>query len=573
MKKVIAFFLSFVICFIQIIFPNTIKAADEITLYTASNTINCTGYYVAGTQAIKTEDTTTSYDSNSHYIYNTFIDTRWSGYTGTGWWGHNNLGWWFSYLAADGKWYYIRDTWLGLKDSSGWSWYFFDKNGYMITNKFAFVQNHTEQNPADYSLRSWFYFDSSGRMVSGWKYISYKGQTPHWYYFKVGAADDPYAANGSNVHNNGNFNFVANTDINSGHNESGNQYPYYIPSFKVKVSHKYRQADGTFLTNEEYKDVTLNSQDSQGNIIGETVVYPNIKNIDDNVKYIYTGDDSKTVKVAIKGNDSGISFTVNDTTNDVEFIYERPQYAVSLDKGTGISSVEGAGMYYYGANVNISANVLEGYSFLNWSGTYSSENNSYGFIMPAEDVKETANAFIKNEYNVTYIGNGGISSSDGSSTFIESVMYGSNYTIKSGNIFARTGYTFTGWNEKADGSGKSYNAGDTFNYTSLEGMTLYAQWSYDTVKVSVPQCLIGDKNGNSSFIVKSDIKSGNIVITAPDGFYYKQEGKDDVYAKITAENNTTITKDNQSVKYTIHTDGLSSGCWNGSFNIGMELNK
>ena len=43
------------------------------------------------------------------------------------------------------------------------------------------------------------------------------------------------------------------------------------------------------------------------------------------------------------------------------------------------------------------------------------------------------------------------------------------------NPFDRNGYTFTGWNTKADGSGTSYGAGD--NYTLIDGdNVLYAQW-------------------------------------------------------------------------------------------------
>lgn len=234
----------------------------------------------------------------------------------------------------------------------------------------------------------------------------------------------------------------------------------------------------------------------------------------------------------------------------------------------GIGNITSGGGYYGGADLVGNNMIAGGFGGSGYIGGVTEGSMTTG----TNSGNGWATITYTNEYNVTYIGNGGISS-DGSSTFIEGAIYGSNYTIKSGNIFARTGYTFTGWNEKADGSGKSYKAGDTFKYDSLEGMTLYAQWSYDTVKVSVPQCLIGDKNGNSSFIVKSDIKAGNIVVTVPDGFYYKQSGKDDVYAKITAENNTIMTKDNQSIKYTISTDGLSSGCWNGSFNIDMKLNE
>lgn len=46
------------------------------------------------------------------------------------------------------------------------------------------------------------------------------------------------------------------------------------------------------------------------------------------------------------------------------------------------------------------------------------------------------------------------------------------------NAFARDGYVFTGWNTKADGSGKPYKAGDYFPLNAKTN-TLYAQWTAD----------------------------------------------------------------------------------------------
>jgi uncharacterized repeat protein (TIGR02543 family) len=51
-----------------------------------------------------------------------------------------------------------------------------------------------------------------------------------------------------------------------------------------------------------------------------------------------------------------------------------------------------------------------------------------------------------------------------------------NLTLTS-NAFTRTGYTFTGWNTAANGSGTSYANGAT--YTANAGVTLYAQWILD----------------------------------------------------------------------------------------------
>ena len=47
---------------------------------------------------------------------------------------------------------------------------------------------------------------------------------------------------------------------------------------------------------------------------------------------------------------------------------------------------------------------------------------------------------------------------------------------------AKTGYTFTGWNTSADGSGDSYTGGETFFIGAPT--TLYAQWTANDYTVS-----------------------------------------------------------------------------------------
>lgn len=59
----------------------------------------------------------------------------------------------------------------------------------------------------------------------------------------------------------------------------------------------------------------------------------------------------------------------------------------------------------------------------------------------------------------------------------------------------RSGYTFKGWNTKADGSGKTYNAGDKYESPSeADVIVLYAQWG-DTSKGNQ------EKTGVASYII------------------------------------------------------------------------
>lgn len=78
-------------------------------------------------------------------------------------------------------------------------------------------------------------------------------------------------------------------------------------------------------------------------------------------------------------------------------------------------------------------------------------------------------------YSVTYDGNGKTSGSvptDASSPYAN----GATVTVldNTGSL-AKTGYTFTGWNTAADGSGTHYDAGDQFDMGTAN-VTLYAQW-------------------------------------------------------------------------------------------------
>ncbi|MEA4923553.1 MAG: InlB B-repeat-containing protein [Eubacteriaceae bacterium] len=120
-------------------------------------------------------------------------------------------------------------------------------------------------------------------------------------------------------------------------------------------------------------------------------------------------------------------------------------------------------------------------------GTYDSTAGTITFdSIPVDDVtynydtnntaKPTMNvsATIKEGFMVTYDGNGmssGAAPSDNS-------MYISTDDItapgNTGNL-AKTGYTFSGWSTKADGTGTTYNAGSTF--TIDKDTTLYAKWT------------------------------------------------------------------------------------------------
>ena len=78
---------------------------------------------------------------------------------------------------------------------------------------------------------------------------------------------------------------------------------------------------------------------------------------------------------------------------------------------------------------------------------------------------------------------------DGSgTTATQTVPYGESATLNT-NSFTRTGYTFSGWNTKDDGTGTAY--GDGASISPSSNVTLYAQWQLNTYSYSF------DANGGS----------------------------------------------------------------------------
>lgn len=87
----------------------------------------------------------------------------------------------------------------------------------------------------------------------------------------------------------------------------------------------------------------------------------------------------------------------------------------------------------------------------------------------AEEVSEIAKA--NKPLQLTYNANNG-----SQEVVTESVRDGS--AVVKGNTFTNTGYTFLSWNTQSDGSGTTYNEGDTITLT--EDTVLYAQWKADS---------------------------------------------------------------------------------------------
>lgn len=104
------------------------------------------------------------------------------------------------------------------------------------------------------------------------------------------------------------------------------------------------------------------------------------------------------------------------------------------------------------------------------------------------------------KYTVKYNGNGGNGTLDD-----VSAESGKEVTVLS-NVFTRQGYTFTGWNTAADGSGTSYAEGDALIVNS--DVTLYAQWKKNATS-SASSTKTSSSSAKASSSSKSSPKTGD----------------------------------------------------------------
>ena len=84
-------------------------------------------------------------------------------------------------------------------------------------------------------------------------------------------------------------------------------------------------------------------------------------------------------------------------------------------------------------------------------------------------------------YTVSYEGNGNTSGTPP----VDANQYseGATVTLLGPGTLLRTGYAFSGWNTKADGTGTSYSQGKTFSMGNTD-IKLYAKWSGNTYTVT-----------------------------------------------------------------------------------------
>lgn len=297
---------------------------------------------------------------------------------------------------------------------------------------------------------------------------------------------------------------------------------------------KWNRSTSTYKVNHLLQNIgddnyTLKESAEYTETINESVT-PTVKT--------YTGFTSPAAQtVQVKG----------DGTTVVNYYYTRNSYLLTVNAGTGITSVsvlESSGMkniedtdkkkiisVRYGASVTINADISPGYSWSKWDGSFTQWNKSYSFYMPANAVNVTARA-TANKYVVQLYAN---KPSDTSNLVVNKLSdsewvydntngcYTSTFTYdEAKNIpspadtYSLKGYSVSGWYTSATGGNNVFFGNMKWNLTtSYNGVVkLYARWTENEYRISFNYVKPDNASGD---IQNNEIKEKNVKYNKPVG--------------------------------------------------------
>ena len=226
--------------------------------------------------------------------------------------------------------------------------------------------------------------------------------------------------------------------------------------------------------------------------------------------------------------------------------WETITYSISLDGNGDYDSYMDPISVRYNETVKLSANryVRTGYSFTGWNTSQDGSGTAYadGASVKNLSAKQDSVVFLyaqwsRHSYTVNFDGNGATSGTMSG----QNIAYDTAKAL-SANAFKRTGYTFTGWNTKANGTGTAYDDGEpvqNLKSGNNEKITLYAQWKVVTYKITY-KLNGGENNGENP--VSYTVTSAKIALKKPTrtGYTFKGWYTDkDCTAKVTAIANSS----------------------------------
>ena len=202
---------------------------------------------------------------------------------------------------------------------------------------------------------------------------------------------------------------------------------------------------------------------------------------------------------------SGTGSSISATVDGVTF---------SCDKGYGTTQIR----CYSGGKITISSsNTITAISFT-FSGSYTGGLETSYKNLSTTSWEKTLSSQARitaatvtytvqsSSWSVTYDANGATSGTVPTDATEYSANNNTVIVLSNTGSLAKTGYTFSGWNTKADGTGTNYSAGNTFNISA--NTTLYAKWTANTHNVTLPET---DKYGSYTMDATNPVAYGTEV--------------------------------------------------------------
>ena len=285
-----------------------------------------------------------------------------------------------------------------------------------------------------------------------------------------------------------------------------------------KVTGDYNYFQNTFLPDtfkcEGYEvantySVKYNANGGTGTMAKSTHTYNKAKNLSANefIREGYSFDSWNTKK-----NGDGTSYsnkesvknltTANEDTVNLYAQWKAKKYDVTFDANGGSCDTVSKKVTYASTYGTLPTPIRDGYEFNGWytatSGGTKITKDSDVEITVAQTLYARWSA---NSYTVTFNVNG----SGTVDPATKSVTFGQKYSSLPTPI--RDGYTFNGWNTKANGSGTTITSNN--EVTTASDHTLYAQWSAKGYTVSF------NANGGTASSSSKSVTYGQTYGTLP----------------------------------------------------------